>query len=697
MRNAHVARFILLLLALSFFTAHAEWVQMDEPEGGNIDFFAVSGDTVITTIHSGGSYFSTNNGFSWSVADFNYIEQHLSPIFLHGNTLFANSPDNNLYRSTDFGTQWTKVSGAVLEMAGDNHTLFARTKSALFLSQDNGTTWTEILTGLEPPDGHGNLLAYNGETIVTSHFSCLYLSTDNGMTWREVEYPTRYQSNEIVSLAMSRNTLFVATFKQGFFRSEDIGTSWSNISDQISPTLNSTLILMLTANDSAVFAGTQHGVFRSVNTGTAWTPFDSALTAKAVTTLVANGANVFAGTSVEGVFRSVDNGTSWAKSNSGIKGASFGALAVIDNKLFAGVNGRGIFCSDDKGASLSPCYHDPTHIAVDKFLVHEHTLFTITSTNTGDVILRSIDKGNNWSSINPLPLEDWGYSIARNATTLFVNSNKDGLFRSEDDGTTWTTIDSINLPGCTYVPNVIPSTDNAIWYTCREGVFRSTDNGDSWKQIDSALKPNFIAADGEALIAFCNQGVHRSTDKGEHFYAVEFGLPKDDLFIRSFTEGAGYFFIGTSKSGIYFSADQGKSWTAISSGLPNTHITSLAVSGDNLFAGAGGYGLWRLALSEVDEAANMRFPQKYIQDQYCTVLRPGLSSTITFELTVPQTEKVAIRIFTLSGREITTIINKRLSSNTYRFQWHTNTVSSGCYLAKIQLGKSNFLKRIPIF
>jgi hypothetical protein len=64
--------------------------------------------------------------------------------------------------------------------------------------------------------------------------------------------------------------------------------------------------------------------------------------------------------------------------------------------------------------------------------------------------------------------------------------------------------------------------------------------------------------------------------------------PRGD--IRCFTVSGTNLFAGTSK-GIFRSTNNGTSWTPINTGLPsNTFVESLAVAGQNLYAGTGGNG-----------------------------------------------------------------------------------------------------------
>jgi hypothetical protein len=52
-------------------------------------------------------------------------------------------------------------------------------------------------------------------------------------------------------------------------------------------------------------------------------------------------------------------------------------------------------------------------------------------------------------------------------------------------------------------------------------------------------------------------------------------------------------FAGTALGqGVFLSVNQGESWTRVSGGLPALNVHSLAVSGNNLFAGLNGGGVF---------------------------------------------------------------------------------------------------------
>ncbi len=100
---------------------------------------------------------------------------------------------------------------------------------------------------------------------------------------------------------------------------------------------------------------------------------------------------------------------------------------------------------------------------------------------------------------------------------------------------------------------------------------------------------NCLASSGTNIFAGTDvNGVYLSTNNGENWAKVNFGL--SDSTINAFAVVGERIFIGTGgggdSGGVFFSTNSGTSWSLLNNGLPNNvYITSLAVSGTNIFAG----------------------------------------------------------------------------------------------------------------
>jgi hypothetical protein len=249
--------------------------------------------------------------------------------------------------------QWVQTNcpggGTVQSLLVSGTNLFAGTGGGVFLSTDEGATWTAVNSGLT----HAvNAFAISGTNIFAGTGGGVFRSTNNGTSWDSVNTGLRFRS--IQSLAVADTDLLAGTSGDplgdptgGIFRSTNNGAMWTNIS----PPLSNTHIPAIAVIGTDLFFGSIYGaVFRSTNNGSSWKGA-SISPNEPVRFLVVSGTNLFVGVSGD-VFLSTDYGTSWTQVGSGL-GSQISALAVwsdqSDTDLIAGAWGGGIFLSTDKG------------------------------------------------------------------------------------------------------------------------------------------------------------------------------------------------------------------------------------------------------------------------------------------------------------------------------------------------------------
>ncbi len=238
--------------------------------------------------------------------------------------------------------QWQQTNGPyggyVYALAVSGTNLFAGTSSGgVFLSTNNGTSWTAVNTGLTYT--YVLSLAVSGTNLFAgTDGGGVFLSTNNGTSWTAVN--TGLTNTTVWSLAISGTNLFAGTSSGGVFLSTNNGTSWTAVNTG----LTNTYVYSLAVSGTNLFAGTDGGgVFLSTNNGTSWTAVNTGLTNLDVRSLAISGTNLFAGTLGSGVFLSTNNGTSWTAVNTGLTYTYVFSLAVSGTNLFAGTDGGGVW------------------------------------------------------------------------------------------------------------------------------------------------------------------------------------------------------------------------------------------------------------------------------------------------------------------------------------------------------------------
>ncbi|MCX6138643.1 MAG: T9SS type A sorting domain-containing protein [Ignavibacteriales bacterium] len=481
----------------------------------------------------------------------------------------------------------------------------------VFLSTNNGTSWTAVNTGLTDlcvhalaaspaTDGAGSTNLFAGTAG-----SGVFLSTNNGTSWTA----TGLTSTGVFSLAVSTapgeaagsTNLFAGTYG-GVFLSTNNGTNWTQVNTGLPSTPVWTLAVSPNgAGGTNLFAGASgyvngifySGVFLSTNSGTNWSAVNAGLTNTYVNALTVSspsdltgGANLFAGTrgdmfGIGGVFLSTNNGASWTAVNTGLTNAEVFSLCVSPNgaggtNLFAGTMGRGVYLSTNNGTSWTAASMGLAYNAVLAFAVSPNgtggtNLFAGTCNDMfgiGGVFL-STNNGTNWTAANAGLTKTIINALGGGAgsTNLFAgtgggSSGNGGVFLSTNNGTSWTALNT-GLPAYSSV-----------------NAFAVSPNG-TGRGLDSSSGTNVIAG--------TDYGVVFSTNNGTSWTAVSTGLTSG---VYSFAVSGTNLFAGT-EAGVFVSTNNGTIWTSANTGLTGTYVRALAVSlngsgGMNLFAGTFG-------------------------------------------------------------------------------------------------------------
>ena len=255
--------------------------------------------------------------------------------------LFAGT-NNGVFLTTNNGTSWTKVNTGLADtgisaLASIGTNLFASTASGVFLTTNNGTSWKQVNSGLT--DTTIRTLATVGANLfATANGAGIFVSTNNGSSWTSANGSV-FQNAYIALLAGTGTSLFASTTSDNIiYRSMDNGATWQKADSGIS---GANVIVQSGTN---LIAGGVSGVFLSTNNAVSWNPLTTAwgLQNSQIIGFATSGSNVY-GVGDAQVLVGANNGTSW----SGIVLPSFfdeiTSVAIIDTNLFIGTNNNSDF------------------------------------------------------------------------------------------------------------------------------------------------------------------------------------------------------------------------------------------------------------------------------------------------------------------------------------------------------------------
>jgi hypothetical protein len=172
-------------------------------------------------------------------------------------------------------------------------------------------------------------------------------------------------------------------------------------------------------SDTTLFAGATGHIYKSSDNGNTWTEVSSGIPANAcMTSIVASGNAIFAGSDSNGAFITTNGGTSWTAINSGLTDTHISQLATLGTKLFA-VTLNGVFVSNNNGTSWAA---DSSGLEdINCFVVVNNQLFA--GTDDSGVYL-SADSGQTWTSVSPeMPADTRVWSLAAGSNAIFAGTS----------------------------------------------------------------------------------------------------------------------------------------------------------------------------------------------------------------------------------------------------------------------------------
>jgi ASPM-SPD-2-Hydin domain-containing protein/type IX secretion system substrate protein len=592
-RSAILIGFIFLISR----TLTAQWVQTNGPYGGSILSLGIC-DTSIFAWGGGGVMLSTNDGMTWSAAGTPFGSFH--SMAQQGMNIFAASRDDGVFLSPDNGASWTSVNNglpmlgsgstyAITCLVVSNTNLFVGGYFGVFRSTNSGTDWIGSNIGVPY---EVTSLAVSSSNIFAGTSSGIFRSTDNGASW-DTAGNGLPPAAHIHCLIPNNGIIFAGIYDRGTYRSTDNGITWTEVMR------GQTNCFAVTGIN--LYAGTFNGVFLTTDYGESWSNAGSSPALIVTYTLAIRGTNIYAGTPA-GVIRSTDFGNSWTEVNTGLTYASIVNLAVSGSSLF-GCGQGGIHRSTDYGVNWIPVNTGLSTLRVHSLDGDSANLFALTD----DGLFHSTNNGTSWtptSSIRNIP------AFAISEDYLFAGLG--GVSRSSDNGVSWTAVNSglTGLGGETVGFLKVFGTN--IFARTSDGLFLSTNNGANWAPANSGLfgVVRAMAHQGTSFYAGTvgsedKSGVYRSTDNGAIWSHANTGIPLPGYYdgVVSLTVSGGHLFAGSHSGNTFVSDNDATTWTMMTRGWPapsgDSPEVQLAVSGQSLIAGTTGYGIWRRSISEM--------------------------------------------------------------------------------------------------
>lgn len=314
--------------------------------------------------------------------------------------------------------------------------------------------------------------------------------------------------------------------------------------------------------NKTLFIIVRNNLFKSKNGGQNWTRIvrglDNQFNLSNLVISPKNSQILYISSSEDGIYKSEDEGESWNKLDLGLDKFNIDLLAVSRSDpdwVLAAEAEKGLYQTKDGGKTWSTVKINNTKTTAIAFSPQKPELAAV-GDNLGNISL-SNDGGATWQLQGTIEEAGKINAIAFSPTsesTLFVGTEKKGIFQTPDLGSSFAAINQKNLDK--NIRDIVISgnspTDSWLWVsTWDKGVFLSKDGGKQWENVSNGLTKDSQADDL----------------KSPHF---------DDLEISPNFEQDKTLFVG-GFDGLFQSTDGAKNWSELET-LAKGTITSLSVS-----------------------------------------------------------------------------------------------------------------------
>jgi photosystem II stability/assembly factor-like uncharacterized protein len=501
--------------------------------------------------------------------------------------VISGGPGSGLYKSTDSGETWEKLSNGLPKELG---------KMAIAVSPSNSDKVYALIESDTQKDAGGLFVSNNGGK------NWSLVSGDNRLTQRAWYYIELFISPK------DENTIYVLSAPA--LRSRDGGKTWETLSGThgdyhdlwFNPDNPKNFVI---ANDG--------GAAITFNEGQTWSVQSNMPTAQFYRVNADNlfPYNIYGGqqdnTSVRIANREFASGgvttDSWEASAGGesaflafdpdkpdyVLGGSYqGTIEVLDVKAKAGTR---IMAAPLQylGVSAKDMKYRYNWNAPIIWSKHEPNTFY----HAAQVLLKTQDMGKTWTEVSP--------DLTRN------EKSKQGT-----PGVPYTNeaVGAENYGTIAYVAES-PFEKGVIWTGSDDGLVHLTrDNGKTWKNVTPKGLPETLVNAIEisphdkatAYIATTRYkfndhrpGLYKTTDYGNSWTKIDNGIPSDAFtrVVREDKDRRDLLYAGT-ELGVFVSFNGGRNWSSLQLNLPVTPITDMIVHQGNLIAATSGRSFWIL-------------------------------------------------------------------------------------------------------
>ncbi len=601
---------------------------------------------------------TTNAGVSWDSIGIPTINSMYGLHFVNSTIGYASGAGGIVLKTIDAGLTWLSLPTGVTSV---NYNIFAVDENTVYVP----STVPNPLTGnvLKTTNGGINWVTYNSGTAFTIYDAnfidantgmiCgssgnIKFTSNGGVNWTSVNSPSTSAMYGLHSTLTPTPAFYVVGDSYGIYKTDNFGVNWTLLSfNDPNMTWSSTHYFVDVSGNKLLAVGAYGSIQKSTNAGanfTALTHWLSPASKYGVWAQYNNGLVLVTGargstTTFDQVLRSTNGGINWAivPFNSS---AAFYSLAMINSTtgFMCGSSGN-LRKTTNAGLNWDsvPAPFGTNQMRRLEF-VNANTGYAFqATTNTGGA-WKTTDGGTNWTALTTtVDIRAYSSSFI-NANTGYIGGNAYKLIKTTDGGANWTILTNTPMSGLIYGVNFFNADSGYACGGLASRLCRTTNGGTSF---DTIPQPFNNAVYSMKWINFNSGWVFGSLG-----YAGRTTNGGTNWFIHNTSGQIGY--------GCYL-----------------THLDSGFVVGDNGYI---------LKISEhtftgVEWTGTQISSGYYLKQNYPNPFNP----TTTIEFAIPKHGLVSLKIYDITGREISNAINMTLNPGIVKYTFNGANFASGVY------------------
>ncbi len=508
-----------------------------------------------------------------------------------------------IYKSTDGGTTWKKLSKGLPENLVQAHIAIAPSSSSIIY----------VAIGTTEPNDYG-----------TGKGMGIYRSDDGGENWKKISDDGRPEARigggDVPELMVDpKNPEIVYSTSIVVWRSVDGGKTWTGIRGAPGGDDYQNIWINPLQPNIMLVTGDQ-GAIITVNGGQTFSSWYNQPTAQIyhVSTDNAFPYNVYGSQQESGsvgiASRSNDGQITFHEWHPvGAQEYGYVAADPLDPNI---IYGGKLSKYDKRTGQAQNIAPEAVKSGKYRFLRTAPVLFSLVDKKTlfyaGNVLFKTLNGGKDWQIISPdLSRESWDIPASV------------GIYTSDE---------LKKMPRRGVIYTVAPSAKdiNTIWCGTDDGLIHLTkDGGKTWKNvtppaITSWSKISLMDAshfDVNTVYAAVNRirlddmhpHIYKTKDGGKTWKEIINGLPDDPInVVREDPVRKGLLFAG-SETAVYVSFDDGEHWQSLRLNMPATSIRDLIIKDDDLVIGTHGRSFW--ILDDITPLRQLTLPDRQAGNQ----------------------------------------------------------------------------------